>query len=336
MTSITVGIEQCLSGKSTRRIKRTRGQDVSPGLSSQDGPSKQLLSRIRDWMEREIDFIDHPLFHESNVASRLKQMRPDSLNKPLPPCKPEPGLAFVAGMVESPLLTLEEEQYLFAHMNHLKRRAECYRRRLSLNHPEESLVEKIECLLQEATDVRNRIVRANLRLVVSIAKKLAVAGSDHTLDQISELVSEGTLPLIRSVELFDVSLGNRFSTYATWAVRNQMGRMLKRRKSQIGSVAQDDDFPIDRFVDGRSIPEDDERQVRQREQLIRQFLSQLDERERVAITARFGLDGQPQGQSLHDVAQQIGVSKERARQIVNATLDKLRGLAEPGELEIEV
>ena len=191
--------------------------------------SQQLLARVRDWVEREITFVLHPRFREKNAAGKLARKRPVTLDQPLPPQKVESGLAFVAGMVEMPLLSLEEEQHLFAWMNFLKYRAERNRQKLSLNQPDALLVEKIEADLREATSVRNRIVQSNLRLVVALAKTLSATKQAGALDQMSELISEGTLPLIRAVELFDVSLGNRFSTYATCAVRNQRWFPSSRR-----------------------------------------------------------------------------------------------------------
>ena len=329
-----------LSKTSRRKLTRTRHRGTPRTEVTADRkqsptprPSQQLLARVRDWVEREIDFVDHPLFHETKPAEKLAALRPASLDEALPPVKLEPGLAFVAGMVEMPLLSLDEERYLFAWMNFLKHRAERNRQRLSLNQPDEALVERIESDLLDATTVRNRIVRSNLRLVVALSKKVSAAKQAGALDQMSELISEGTLPLIRSVELFDVSFGNRFSTYATWAVRNQMFRFLKRRHSQIESVGGEDDLWMNRLVDGRAVPEDDERRAVQRGELVQRLLSQLSERERIVIASRFGLDGHPQGQSLNDIAQQLGLSKERVRQIVIASLEKLHEVANVGEIE---
>ena len=315
--------------RGTSRTEATVGRKQPPTPR----PSQQLLARVRDWVEREIVFVDHPLCHELQPAEKLAALRPASLDEAPPPAKLEPGLAFVAGMVEMPLLSLAEERYLFAWMNFLKHRAERNRQRLSLNRPDEALVEKIESDLNDATAVRNRIVCSNLRLVVALSKKLSAAKQVGALDQMSELISEGTLPLIRSVELFDVSLGNRFSTYATWAVRNQMFRFLKRRQSRIGCGCGEDDLWMNRLVDDRAVPEDDERQAAGREALIQRLLSQLSERERLVIAARFGLDGHPQGQSLNDIARQLGLSKERIRQIVIASLEKLHEVANVGEIE---
>ncbi len=319
---------------SRNRLTRSGPMSAAETQTPQQRPSQQLLGIVRDWVEREITFVDHPQFRKRNATRTFTCQRPASLDQRQPLQKLEPGLAFVAGMVEMPLLSLEEEQHLFAWMNFLKYRAERSRKKLSLNHPDELLVKKIDSYLLEATSVRNDIVRSNLRLVVSLAKKLSAMKQAGALDQMSELISEGTLPLIRAVELFDVSLGNRFSTYATWAVRNQMFRFLKRRRSLVESPGGEGDHWMNRVVDNRAYPENDQRQSAQRAQLVETLLTQLSQRERMIVAARFGLCGHPRGQSLNEIANQVGLSKERIRQIVIASLEKLHDVAQVGFLKV--
>ena len=154
----------------------------------------ELLALVRDWVEREITFVDHPAFSVSDAAARLQKQRPASLDEPAKPAGSEPGLAFVSGMVDAPLLTPDEEVYLFTWMNFLKYRADQLRQRLDLNCPDGSLVDRIEADLHEAVAVRNRIVASNMRLVVALAGKLA-----DGVDEMSELISEATVPLFRAV-----------------------------------------------------------------------------------------------------------------------------------------
>lgn len=211
-------------------------------------------------------------------------------------------------------------------MNYLRFRAERTRQRLCLNTPDLWLVQQIEADLAQSILVRNRIVTSNLRLLVSLAKK-----QTDSLDQMAELIGEATIPLIRSVELFDVSLGNRFSTYATWAVRNHMWGFLKRRRQLSERTVTHDHF-LDSLVETRSNAQDDIRLDRQRADKVIQLLACLSERERFVITARFGLDGQPRGQSLRVIASQLGISKERVRQITLHAVEKLQGITNLGAL----
>ena len=301
----------------TTRIKKDR-----PAHRQRTNFAPELLARVRDWVERDIPFINHPGFANAEFAAGLRRLRPVSLDETLPAASTEIGVAFVSGMVDAPLLNPAEETYLFTWMNFLKHRAEQSRQRLDLNRPDGSLVDRIEADLSEAVSIRNRIVRSNLRLVVALARKLSLS-----LDQMSELISESTVPLIRAVELYDVSLGNRFSTYATWAVRNHMLRWLRRRQTHLERNIAADQIWLNRLADQRSNPEDQERLCSQQSETVRKLLSELNERERLVISARFGLEGQPHGQSLQDIALRIGLSKERVRQIALAALAKLQSLA---------
>ncbi len=80
---------------------------------------------------------------------------------------------------------------------------------------------EIEKLYEEVVKIKNEIVQANLRLVVSIAKR-HVTGSEDFFG----LVSDGNMSLIRAVEKFDFSRGNKFSTYASWAIMKNFARTI--------------------------------------------------------------------------------------------------------------
>jgi RNA polymerase primary sigma factor len=82
--------------------------------------------------------------------------------------------------------------------------------------------------LERANDARRHLTQANLRLVVSIAKKYV----GHGLS-LMDLIQEGNLGLMRAVEKFDVSRGNRFSTYATWWIRQAVSRSLAEQSRTI-------------------------------------------------------------------------------------------------------
>jgi RNA polymerase primary sigma factor len=285
------------------------------------------LACIRDWIEREIPLIQHPLFELRDACARIEATRPASPDSPTSHSKSASGQAFIAGMVEAPLLTVDDERYLFTKMNYHKFVAEKIRRGLSLNRPDASLVDQIEENLRVSTEVRNRIVQSNLRLVVALARKFS-----GTTDQLSELVSEGTLPLIRAVQLFDVSRGYRFSTYATWAVRNQQLRSLKPRRDSARSVHGDDEGWENSLVAPEASTDNFERDAQLRSHVVREMLTLLTDREREIVAARFGLDDQPKNQSLNDIALQHGVSKERIRQILVRSIEKLQAGAKPTEL----
>src|SRR5205823_6521004 len=122
----------------------------------------------------------------------------------------------------------------FRKMNYLKYQAHQLREALDPEHCRATDLDRIERLQEEALAVKNQIIRANLRLVVSIAKKY-VGPSNNFF----ELVSDGNMSLIRAVEKFDASRGFKFSTYASWAIMKNFTRSIPEEKHR-----------RDRFVTG--------------------------------------------------------------------------------------
>lgn len=289
-----------------------------------------LETRARRLASTEIAYIDHPEFRKRRAEAWLASLCPPVRSLEPTAHHSTPGMAFVAGLVRAPLLTPQEEQYLFLLMNYRKSQAERWRRKIRLQDPDPALLDQIDAALEEALQLRNRIAEANLRLIVAAAKKMS-----HSLDQLSELTSEGLLPILRAVELFDVSRGNRFSTYATWAVRNQMLRSLQRQRSTQEIAASDQDEAWSDLADVRTPAGDDERRQLQRQALLERLIRMLPEREQQLVAARFGLHGEPSGQSLAEIADRMGLSKERVRQIVLGALQKLRDAVSPADLEWE-
>jgi RNA polymerase sigma factor (sigma-70 family) len=217
-------------------------------------------------------------------------------------------------------------------MNYLKYRVSKLRDSLAPQAAPASDLDDIERLLGVARAVKNEIIRANLRLVFSIAKRWA--RPDRNL---FELVSEGNLSLILAVEKFDVSRGFKFSTYATCAIMKNLARTTVREIGQRSRFKTGLQETFGAAVDHRTEESELERECdRDRHQeAVQGMLGRLSDRERVVIVGRFGLEGASE-KTLHQLGLELGVSRERVRQIESQAREKLRQFALDQGLEMAV
>lgn len=228
-----------------------------------------------------------------------------------------------------PLLTAQEEARLFRKMNYLKFKAFHHRERMRMGRPLSSILSEIERLFVEAVAVKNEIVAANLRLVVSIAKRRI-----GPLLSFSELISDGNLSLIKAVDKFDYSRGNKFSTYATWAISRNFSRSIPDERKQLTRFRPSDADVFEARVDARGTQYQEERIFGEQIFQIDRFMDELDDRERTIIQRRYGLGRFGGPQTLRQVGHEIGVTKERVRQIETRALEKLRKVAAEEHFEI--
>jgi RNA polymerase nonessential primary-like sigma factor len=226
---------------------------------------------------------------------------------------------------------------------------------------------------------RQRMIEHNLRLVVNVAKAYLNRGMP-----LLDLVEEGNLGLMHALEKFDPERGFRFSTYATWWIRQNIERAIMNQLRTIrlpvhvikdlstvlrakrhleahterepaaediahllgrdteevrelllrGEHTASLDAPLDAdpmlsigdaVADESIVGPESQLQASEIESLVRDWLAQLSGRQRTVIECRFGLNGR-ELQTLQQLAAQLGLTRERARQIQLEALSQLRGI----------
>lgn len=302
-----------------KRYRRTRGSIVRI-------LNEQRAAKI---MELQLDFIPNPVFEDQSMAESILSELPVS-SEPTRKVKAPSGLpAYLASLYDVPLLTREQEYHLFRKMNYLKHSAAEMRDKLDLKMPSVAMMEQIEKLYEKSVDVKNKIVQSNLRLVVSIAKRHLAPNDDFF-----GLISDGNMSLIRAAEKFDYSRGNKFSTYASWAIMKNFARTIpdefKHQDRFRTSNEEVFDFQQDRRADNFAMEIDQATRTDQ----IQKILHTLDQREQQIIVRRFGLDHRFEPLTLKEVGEAMGVTKERVRQLEARALSKLRAAANQAKIDL--
>ncbi len=192
--------------------------------------------------------------------------------------------------------------------------------------------EETDCLQRMAEgdpEARSMLIEHNLRLVAHIIKKYYSAYRDQ-----EDLISIGTIGLIKAVSSFDYTKGTRFATYASRCIENEILMHFRSKKKTQNDVSIS--APVDVDKDGNSISLmdiiQDETNILDSIDLniqshkLYQFLqSQLPARERQILTLRYGLYGTvPLTQ--REVAKRLGISRSYVSRIEKKAIEELRGL----------
>lgn len=253
----------------------------------------------------------------------------------------------------------------------------------------EDMNEELRDLVARGDNARARMIRSNLRLVISWAKKYNAA----TSMEVSDLFQEGVIGLMTAVEKFDSTLGLKFSTYAVWWIRQSMSRALAdkdrpvripvHRVEQINrlrrlrrlltyensgraptlkelSHALDIDPERTAFLEGieseHFISTDEPFQGdadltfgdtlassdlspselvanAERAELVRKTLGMLAPRDSQVLARRFGIGHEDIDETLQEIGEDLGVTRERIRQIEEKALIKIKPLLEQQDLE---
>ncbi len=219
---------------------------------------------------------------------------------------------------------------------------------------------ELQRAVRNAAIAKDRFIRANLRLVVSVARRYPLPPGMELLD----LIQEGNLGLEHAVDKFDWRKGFKFSTYATFWIRQAIGRALDQKASLVrlpgdrsaslraalrqvsgdGDELDEEHARLHRLTTptslDRTVGDDDSNELidllpdslpgpeqevinKVEEELVTNLLAVLDARARYAVEQRFGLnDGRKR--SYREVGEELGVTAEAARRLVKRAVSAVR------------
>ncbi|WP_166822297.1 sigma-70 family RNA polymerase sigma factor [Thalassoroseus pseudoceratinae] len=293
--------------------KTTQQLDPAETKAEQERLNREIESR-------KVSYIDSPDFRKRNADAKIlgEREQADSpkrrRNK-----RPDNIPAYFASLYETPLLTADEEADLFRRFNYLKYRAEKLRIGLVSKGYDADVIWQIDSLMASAHEVWNELVQANLRLVVSIARRFV--DNAHTFD---DLVSDGQVALMNAIEKFDYTRGFRFSTYATHAIQRTYYRRIKKKQRESVRLLHASTDLMEEMPDDSDSVEEEHADMTQIRNLHALISSELDEREQLILCARYGLGDEMESATLRAIGQRLGISKERVRQIQIRAIEKLQ------------
>ncbi|MEO0169201.1 MAG: sigma-70 family RNA polymerase sigma factor, partial [candidate division WOR-3 bacterium] len=260
----------------------------------------------------------------------------------------------------------------------IKSRIERLEKELNQSYSEaKETADKLIKLYKKYEFARNTLAEGNVRLVISEAKRYMNRGLDF-----GDLIQEGNLGLLKAIDKYDWKKGFKFSTYATWWIRQAITRAVadhsrtiripihmietitkinkaqkvllqeKGRPPSIEELAEYLEMPISKveralsvakepismdkpvgkdedtslgeiIYDEKTLSAEEELKIESLRERLRKALNMLSPRERKVIELRFGLDGK-KPRTLEEVGQELGLTRERVRQLETQALEKLR------------
>ncbi len=312
------------------RLRQRRGITVrtEPGGQSQrsglSAAEERLLQQI---LSEPMDYIDSKDFYAPDAEQSIYDEAPD-VEKPnvswyrplmddLTPYKHEASKN--AGTV---LLSAAEERVLFLQYNYARHRVWNSQQEIGPSEPTEDQARQVMRWYRKAIEIREQIAETNLALVLAMAKRTRMSEVDF-----ADLVSEGNMALLRSVDKFDCGRGFKFSTYACRAILKAFSRQGMKLSKYRQRFPTDFDPAMEKSNHLETVRRTHQRECAEEvKHIVTTNDAELTDVEQTVIHHRFGLDAGEDAEplTLEQVGQIIGVTKERVRQIQNQALDKIR------------
>ena len=175
---------------------------------------------------------------------------------------------------------------------------------------------------------RNRLIEHNLRLVAHIVKKYYTSSRDQ-----DDLISVGTIGLIKAIDNFDAENGARFATYAGKCLQNEILMYFRAQKKHAGVMSVNDSVDIDKdgnpltYLEIIAAPDDIvdtiDRKLRL-EKIERAIKTVLTERERRIMVLRYGLSKSGKSYAQRDVAKMLNISRSYVSRLEKSAIEKIR------------
>lgn len=176
----------------------------------------------------------------------------------------------------------------------------------------------------QAVEARDRLIRHNLRLVAHVTKKYYAATSAQ-----DDLISIGTIGLIKAVDTFDPARASKFSSYASRCIENELRMELRRTRREGTQISLQEPLEgssgqltlADTLPDPAVMEDDCERRADAAR--LRRLLQTLPQREQDLLTMRYGLNGKPP-KTQQEVAAHLGISRSYVSRMEKRALQRLQ------------
>lgn len=321
MTSNVLAVVVTKKATSVLPSAKPPGDALFDALAADD---QVLLNKL---LTEPTDYVQNPEFDSPDIETKLfggvaKYARPKGTRYAE---DRDPLMEILSRVGRVPTLTTPQEQMLFMRLNYARMRVSQILTKSCGKQLSPAATRRLLAWGRRALTTRSAIVRLNMPLVLAMAKRTRLSNIDF-----NEMISEGNMALLRSVEKFDSSRGFKFSTYSCRAILKSFSRVAMRASRYRGQFPTEFDPAMERsdYAERRreGVVKDC---VDELKEILLDNVAGLSEVEKTVIHERFAIgkpriEGVKAAKTLEQVGNIIGVTKERVRQIQNNALKKIR------------